>query len=472
MAEKSSPGIPGDSVIVDWESPQDPRMPRNWSTFRKWRNVMLISMLTFVSPFGSSMLAPSMGQVMAEFHCSNTDIESLTVSIYVLGYVFGPLLYAPLSELFGRQLPLLASSALFTITAVACALSVNLPMLIVFRFLSGVVGSAPLSLGPASIGDMFEPQSCGKAMAAWNLPVLFGPALGPLVGSYITQSGGWRWNCWFLAITMGSLFLVAILLLRETHPPTILERHVLKMRKQNHNYTFISVLQPTATPRCTLINAFTRPVKLLLLSPIVLVLSLCSAISYGFIYLLFTSMTSAFTRKYGIGTPQVGLMYLGFGVGNILGNLSLGYLSDRFVKRMAVSTGMKPEYRLIFLIPGSLLMPIGLLIYGWTLEFNLHWMVPEIGLFIFGLGTIYISMPVNTYLVHAFPSCAASATAANTIVRSLLGGLLALCGGRINDAVGDGWGNSILAFIGLGFIFPVFLVYRHGEYLRMHGVTV
>lgn len=212
---------------------------------------------------------------------------------------------------------------------------------------------------------------------------------------------------------------------------------------------------------------------MLLFSPIVQVLSVCSAVSYGFIYLLFTSLTSSFERRYGIMQPEVGLLYLGFGVGNIIGNFSLGLVSDRLMKKMAKAGEMKPEYRLPLLAPGSLLMPAGLFIYGWTLEYssqyNIHWIVPEIGLFIFGLGSICISMPINTYLVNAFTTYAASATAANTVLRSLIGGLLPLCGGRMYKALGDGWGNSILAFIGLAFIPGILLVYKYGEYLRKNG---
>ncbi|OKL56346.1 hypothetical protein UA08_08538 [Talaromyces atroroseus] len=197
MTEKAD-----DICLGEIDSPDDSEKPKSWPGSRKWRNVLLIALLTFVSPFGSSMLAPSMDKVMAEFGSTNTEPESLTVSIYVLGYAFGPLVFAPLSEIHGRRVPLLASSAMFVIMSIICAVSVNLPMLIVFRFLTGLKGSSSLALGPASIADMFVPQHCGKAMSAWNLPVLLGPAIGPLIGSYITQSKGWRWNCWFLVIVL------------------------------------------------------------------------------------------------------------------------------------------------------------------------------------------------------------------------------------------------------------------------------
>ncbi|KAJ9157335.1 MFS dha1 multidrug resistance protein [Pleurostoma richardsiae] len=460
---------PQRDIVVDWAGDNDPQKPTNWPSAKKWRIVFFVSLLTFISPFGSSMLAPSMEVVMSEFRSSNADLQSFTVSIYVLGYAFGPLIHAPVSELYGRQIPFLVNSALFILANVACALSTNLPMLIVFRFIVGVVGSCPLALGPASIADMFKQQHRGTAMAIWNLPVLFAPAIGPLVGAYLTIAGGWRWNCWFLAIGMGVLLIAMCTLFSETHAPTVLERKACALRRQYRNPSFVSALRPKTTRRATITGAATRPLKLLLLSPIVTTLSLCSAVSYGFIYLLFTSMTQAFTKRYGIQEPEVGLTYLGFGIGNIVANISLGLTADRLMKRLARGGEMKPEYRLPPLIPGSLLMPTGLLIYGWTLQYNVHWMVPEFGLFVFGLGTIYISMPVNTYLVDAFTGHAASATAANTVLRSLGGSLLPLCGDRMYAATGDGWGNSILAFVGVAFIPAVWFIYKNGERLRKQG---
>lgn len=171
--------------------------------------------------------------------------------------------------------------------------------------------------------------------------------------------------------------------------------------------------------------------------------------------------------RYGLSRGNVGLTYLGFGIGNIVGNVTLGALSDKLVKAMAGKGEMKPEYRLPPLIPGSLLVPVGLFLYGWTLEYNVHFMVPLVGTFLVGVGTILIFMSINSYLVDAFTEHAASAVAASTVLRSLGGGLLPLCGGKLYEAAGDGWGNSILGFIGVAFVPAVWLLYRFGERLRL-----
>ena len=148
------------------------------------------------------MFAPSAGKAMEEFRSNNSDLEALSVSIFVLGYAFGPLIHAPMSELYGRVILYHINSGLFVLANVACALSNGLPMLIIFRLVAGLVGSCPLAIAPGSVVDMFQQNERGKAMAFWNLPVLIGPALGPLAGSYLSASANWRWNFWFLVIAV------------------------------------------------------------------------------------------------------------------------------------------------------------------------------------------------------------------------------------------------------------------------------
>ncbi|KAK1524631.1 hypothetical protein CPAR01_13579 [Colletotrichum paranaense] len=439
-------------VVVDWEGDDDAEKPTNWSVSKKWINVLLISTLTLISPFGSSMFAPSTSETMTEFHSTNVNLESFSVSIFVLGYAFGPLIHGPLSELYGRLILYHINSLLFILANVACALSISLPMLIVFRLITGLVGSCPLAIGPASVSDLFIQEERGKGLAVWNLPVLLGPAIGPLVGSYLS---------------MGAIYIATLLLLRETHSPTLLGRKARRLRKKYGNPEISSVLVSKKPPRATFLNAIIRPTRLLVYSPIVLTLSICAAVNYGFIYIIFTTMTSTFMSRYGLSKGDVGLTYLGFGIGNIVGNVTIGALSDKLVKAIAGKGEMKPEYRLPPLIPGSLLVPVGLFLYGWTSQYNVHFMVPLVGTFLVGVGTILIFMSINSYLVDAFTEHAASAVAASTVLRSLGGGLLPLCGGKLYEAVGNGWGNSILGFIGVAFIPAVWLLYKFGERLRL-----
>jgi MFS family permease len=142
------------------------------------------------------MFAPAIQQVMATFHSSNPLLASFVVSVWILGYFFGPLVIGPLSELYGR-LPIYAiCSVLFVLANVATALAPSLGSLIFFRFLAGSFGASPITIGAGTFGDLIKPQYRGGIIAIWSLLPLLGPILGPIAGGYLGEAAGWRWICW------------------------------------------------------------------------------------------------------------------------------------------------------------------------------------------------------------------------------------------------------------------------------------
>lgn len=208
---------------------------------------------------------------------------------------------------------------------------------------------------------------------------------------------------------------------------------------------------------------------MLLFSPIVFLTSLYVAVVYGILYLLFTTYTVVFEELYSFSSANVGLSYIATGIGMFMGLILVGASSDRILKRLAArnSGGMKPEYRLPPLVFLGVLMPIGLFIYGWTAQHRIQWAVPMFGTLLFGIGLIACMICIQTYLIDAFTKHAASAVAANTLLRSILGGLLPLAGLDMYDALGLGWGNSLIGFIALALV-PIPLVfYLYGERIRM-----
>jgi multidrug resistance protein len=144
------------------------------------------------------MFAPGIPLVMSEFESNNDDLASFVVSVYLLGYASGPLVIAPLSELYGRLPVYHINTALFILWNVGCAQSTSLSMLIAFRFLTGLAGACPLTIGAGSIADCFRQEERGRVMAMYTLPVLLGPSIGPVVGGYLSDYLGWRWNFYFI----------------------------------------------------------------------------------------------------------------------------------------------------------------------------------------------------------------------------------------------------------------------------------
>lgn len=144
------------------------------------------------------MFAPGVSQLMDEFNNTNELLAGFVVSIYVLGLAFGPLVLAPLSEVYGRLIVYSTCNILYVIFTLACAVSTNISMLIVFRFLAGC--SAPLSIGGGTVADLFPVEQRGLALSFYTLGPILGPAVGPVAGGFLSQAKGWRWIFWILTI--------------------------------------------------------------------------------------------------------------------------------------------------------------------------------------------------------------------------------------------------------------------------------
>ncbi|KAF4972816.1 hypothetical protein FSARC_716 [Fusarium sarcochroum] len=461
-----------DPNVVNWDGPDDPANPQNWSMKKKTITVIIVSSITFVTPLASSIFAPSIEQVMVEFNSTNEQLASFIVSVYLLGYCFGPLVVAPLSEMYGR-LPLYnICNVLFVIFNVACALSPNLGGLIAFRLLAGLAGCCPLTLGAGSLADIISKEKRGAAMSSWVLGPLLGPVVGPIAGGYLSAAKSWRWSFWVVAIVTGAITIVAFVFMRETYAYVILDKKTKKLRKETGNTKLRSALDKGITPKELFSLAMVRPTKMLLFSPIVLFLSLYMALIYGYLYLLFTAMPALFEGEYHFSSGSVGLSYIGIGVGSLTGLAITGATSDPLVRYLAKKNGgdTKPEYRLPVMVGACFLIPAGLFLFGWTAENRNHWILPIIGTGFLGCGMIVVFMAISVYLVDAYLEYAASAIAASTVLRSLVGALLPLAGRSMYNSLGYGWGTSLLGFISVAAIPLPLIFYKYGEKIRSRNL--
>lgn len=240
------------------------------------------------------------------------------------------------------------------------------------------------------------------------------------------------------------------------------------MRKETGNENLRSKLDAGLSPSDYFRRGIIRPIKMLVYSPICIIFAVYMAVVYGYLYLMFTSITYVFEEYYNFTTSHVGLVFLGLGIGSMAGLVYFSITSDQTLKKMAATEGqgLKPEYRLIPLPLGTILLPIGFFIYGWTAEYKIHWIVPIIGHVIIGFGNLLVLLSLSMALIDIFTIYAASALAANTVVRSIAGAVLPHCGLSMYEKLGLGWGNTLLGFIAVAVIPVSFLILRHGEYLR------
>ncbi|PLB44946.1 MFS general substrate transporter [Aspergillus steynii IBT 23096] len=455
--------------VVDWDGPDDEANPLNWKRSLKITTVAIVSVFNFLTPLGSAMFAPGVQEVMDEFQSTSQPMSSFVVSVYLLGFAFGPLIVAPLSEIYGR-LPLYhGCNTLFILSNVACALAPSLPSLVGFRFLAGSAGCAPLALGAGTLADVITPERRGLAISIWAVGPVIGPVVGPVCGGFLTQNVSWRWVFWVIAIAGGVSTGVSFILLRETYAPIILARKTRRLARDTGNTDLQSALHRDLSPIQLFATTIIRPLKMLLFSPIVSLLSWYVAVVYGFLYLLFTTMSKIYREQYHFSASIVGLTYIGLGLGSAIGLLAMGMFSDKLSNRLATASKsqLKPEFRLSLMIPLALCMPIGLVWYGWTADKKAHWILPIIGTCWVGVGVVVSFTGVQAYLVDAFTTQAASAAAANTVLRSLMGAVLPLAGPSMYNTLGVGWGNTLLAFVGLVMLPLPLIFFKYGEKLRM-----
>ncbi|RAL04138.1 MFS transporter [Aspergillus ibericus CBS 121593] len=464
-----------DKGIVGWDGQLDPANPQNFTQNKKWILLALISSFTFISPLASSMFSPAIGYMAADFHVTNESLLSFSVTIFLLGYTFGPLVLAPLSEIYGRRIIFSFANWFFVVWQLGCALAPNLTSLIIFRLLAGVGGVGCVTLGAGVIADLFPIQQRGMATSIWALGPLIGPVIGPICGGFIGEEIGWRWVFWILLIASGAIAAMIEVFNRETYAPVLIRWKTHQLAKDLQRDDLRSAYDlargtTTTVPTAShvLRQGLRRPLILLVKSPIVLLLSVYMAVVYGLLYLFFTTITSVFEETYGFSTGLSGLAYLGIGIGFLVGLLLIALSSDRIVKKLTARNHgtFLPEMRLPTMIVFSCLLPISFFWYGWSAKYHVHWIVPILGMMPFGIGMMGLYMPIQTYVIDCYPAYAASANAALTALRSLVGALLPLAGPKLFSSLGLGWGNSLLGFLALAFVpVPIFFN-RYGQRIR------
>lgn len=253
--------------------------------------------------------------------------------------------------------------------------------------------------------------------------------------------------------------------MHETMATILLRRKAARLRKETGNPN-LRAIGDKKTPYSQLVaHALTRPIKFLVKSPIVLLISLYVAFIFGLTMILFSTFPTIYENAYGWSVGVSGLSYIGVGVGSAAGIFIFAKFSDRLLRS---NTGKyRAERRLIMMMYVSPVLPLGLLAYGWTVEYRVHWIVPILCTAFAGPGAVIITASSQTYMIDVFgPLAAASALGAVTLVRNLLGSFLPLAAPSLYANLGLGWGNTLLAFIFLAFIPIPFFFYWRGQWLR------
>lgn len=373
------------TILVDWYATDDEANPQNFSFWKKALVLSQILIYTMGVYMGSAIYSPSIPGVMERFGVE-IGAASLGLSMYVLAYGIGPLLFSPLSEIpiIGRNPPYIISYAIFVILLVPTALVDNFAGLVVLRFLQGFFGSPCLATGGATLQDVYSLIKLPYVLSLWAFAATCGPALGPIISGFSVSAMNWRWSLWEMLWMNGPIFVVLFFFLPETSSATILLRRAQRLRKLTGDDKLRSqseIDQKNLTPKDVAIEALWRPFQLMLLDPSIAFTAVYTAIIYGIFYSFFEAFPLVYSEMYGFNLGELGLTFLSVTVGVVLSLIWYWCYIFYIVEPNIRANGLgSPERRLIPALYVTFFVPIGLFIFGWTARSDIHWIVSCIGI--------------------------------------------------------------------------------------------
>ncbi|KAK9462701.1 major facilitator superfamily domain-containing protein [Lipomyces oligophaga] len=458
-----------EKFIVTFDGPKDPYSPLNWPVQKKIYTTAVYALCTFGPQMSSSIYGSSAAAIAEQFQVSEL-VSLLGVTLFLVGVGLGPMFFAPVSELYGRKLGVILPLLVSGLFALGCGFANSFSTILACRFFQGFFGGAPVANTGGVLGDIWKPRSRAFALVGYSFVVTGGPAASPLIGAAfgtLGQNIGWRWSQWFSAIYLISVFLLAQITVSETYHPLLLTYKARRLREETGNDMLHSRLEEVEVTLSKLLTKhFMRPFAMLT-TPIIFLMSLYAAFVFGVLYLGVVAVPIAFlqVRHWSavVSTlPTLGII-LGIatgGVMNILGALHYGR-----VLRASNGTPI-PEERLQAMKLGSLLMPAGLVLFGWTSGPNCFWIFPVIGLILLAAGFTTIFQGALNYLLDAFPKYAASVVAATTFLRSITAAGFPILGHVLFDGLGVDWGASVIALAALIMVPIPFVFFYFGKGIR------
>ena len=258
----------------------------------------------------------------------------------------------------------------------------------------------------------------------------------------------------------------------ETYAPLILRYRAEKLRKDTGNqqyYTAAERLEAGRTISAVLRRSLSRPVRLLAFHPIIQVMALLQGFSYGITYIVLSIFSDMRTTAYQDSAEISGLHYIACAISEVAGAQIGGPLMDLVFRKLKERANGEviPEYHIPLMLPGAILAPIGLFIYGWCAHFRVFWFAVDIGVVLTMFGMQIAGQAMQAYVIDAYPDHTSSATAASQFIRSLTAFAFPIFAPKLYSALGYGWGNSMIAFVGLAIWVPApLLVWRYGARLR------
>lgn len=478
-----------DPKDLDWDGPGDLDNPHNWPGWKKWYTTMTAAILCLVVTMGSSLYVSGVPDLIARYGTNQTlALAGLTFYLLGLSTVIG----APLSEVFGRKPIYLVSLPLSMLFTMGVGLSNgHMRIILPLRFLSGVFASPSLSIASGTIVDIFDIDQISIAMAFFCTAPFLGPVISPVMGGFATEATTWRWGIWIQLIS-GGMILPFLVLMPETHKGVILAK---RAKKRNVNLKKPTKEELKAFFKLTVTITVFRPLKMLVVEPIVFVFSVYVAFIFAVLFAFFEAYPVIFRGVYHMSVGVSGLPFIGIGLGLWLGAVFYVWYDRRYffpkapdgldgihyhfhdtlrtkpMRGFRDDTGhlkpLRPEQFLNITKIGSIALPVALFWLGWTSRASVHWMAPTAAGVPFGFGLILIFFSVIMYFSTSYPPLVvASAMAANNLLRYVLSCVFPLFTIQMYEKMGIDWASSFFGFICIIMIPVPWIFSRYGPQMR------
>lgn len=420
--------------------------------------------------WASSVYSPAVGKVAEEFHVGQ-EVATLGVSLLLFGFATGPLVFAPLSELFGRKLAILSPVFIAAIFSIATAVAKDIQTVMISRFFTGFFSAAPITSTGGVMGDIWPPRVRAAAIVCYAMGVVGGPTIGPIVGGAIESSYlGWRWTEYITGIMTFLFCSLGIIFLDETYPPRLLVLKARRLRFETGNWALHARHEEWDVSINEIVNKYLIVPFALLGTPICALIATYASFVYGILYLQLSFVPIAFREIRGWGPVTGELPFLSMLLGILIGAVANVGNQKFYIYRLEANDNKPvPEARLLPMMCGSVMFAIGFFIFGWTSFAHVHWITTCIGLVCIGFGFFTIFQSALNYLIDTFPTVAASAIAANTFLRSAFSGAFPLFSTQMAHGMGLPWACSLLGFVSIAMIPIPFLFYFFGRRIRAHG---
>ncbi|KAK5722898.1 hypothetical protein LTR17_014201 [Elasticomyces elasticus] len=487
--DSNSSSVEKNSTILDWDGPNDPGNPYNWSLTRK-RLVTGIALLsTLLVPLNGTSITVAAIEINEQYGISDAAFPHSywPVASWTLGGALFVILLLPLMEDIGIRIGFLVSYAFFLIMIIPQALANSFATLIVTRFFSGGAVCLLANTVASVIPDVWaDDRARSIPVGLYILTYEMGNTLGPPMFAGVMQYiGNWRWIFYIQLIIYGALAPLFYIMLKETRGDVILRRRAKQIRKSTGKsvYTAAELNQPSLYSR--LLKSTKRPAYLLFTEPVLLTSTLWSAFSFGTVFLFTQSTALVFTSLYGWEEYSIGYVQGAVVIGEIIGwppTLYSSYLYQKSASRNKEMPGTPiPEARLYLSVFGSFVgIAGGMFVYAWTAYPNLPWIAPTIGLGMVGFGIQVVVTGVADYVtdIYAASGYAGSAVSAVAAGENVVAAFLPLAAQSMYTNLGFQWASTLLALLAvlLSFAPVIFIVFgrrlrARSPFMRAGGQT-